>query len=792
MIRLSSTVKAVALSTAALAITTELNAERIMHFPMEVTQGNELTETVSGNKISVYGVHGAENMPGAAGKAWRLDGYSSYATGDVSIKGGAVKNALTVSLWVAPETYPIVRHDEATSEKIILAGTLEEGAKKGWAFCLGSTGQYSFVCFTGGWKTEVVSPELLTPYEWSRLMAVADGQRVVLYLNGEQVAETRSLGTIDDSSQTLFIGKGAENISMNGFHLNAFNGLIDDLEVYDEALVGDAISSLPDSPADLSIPEKRFEGDLLRPKLHGMPGANWTNESHGMTYYDGKYHLFFQKNANGPYMSRLHWGHITSPDLMNWTEERIALFPGEAYDVKGCWSGCVFTDDVITQGKPNIIYTGVDYVKAYIAQARPADEQLIEWEKATNNPIINGRPSGLSDDFRDPYFFRNGNDAYVIVGTSKDGVGAVTLHKYIPLIGSWTNNGDIFFAGSDKASCGTFWEMPNITRMPNGKWLFTATPQNTSVGVRTLYWTGEINADGTFRPDASSAAPRGVELISKDGFGLLSPTVYQKDGKTIALGIVPDKLPSSVNYQLGWAHCYSLPREWSLDNEGNLLQKPYEGLRGARSAGGYSRNSFTLNGVETMDEVSGRQVEISGRFTVGKAPFGFHFLKNGASQGTLKYIPSVNMLTIDLTALNRTANDNGSYNGIYSCVLPETLPAGSELYVDMFIDGSVLDIFVNDKWATSIRVFPLGDDANGLEAFSDGDTEVRELKAWTLNFEGGDTGSVDFPSVSPGSGPVDVIDTHGRVLKYGVDPREATSGLAPGIYIVGGRKMIVK
>lgn len=112
--------------------------------------------------------------------------------------------------------------------------------------------------------------------------------------------------------------------------------------------------------------------------------------------------------------------------------------------------------------------------------------------------------------------------------------------------------------------------MPTISKIGD-KWLFTATPLNTGTGVRTMYWTGSINADGTFNP--SSRTSKNVELNSRDGFGLLSPTIYNHNGKTIALGIVPDKLGSQENWNLGWAHCYSLPREWSLDSNGMLVQR---------------------------------------------------------------------------------------------------------------------------------------------------------------------------------------------------------------------------
>ena len=90
----------------------------------------------------------------------------------------------------------------------------------------------------------------------------------------------------------------------------------------------------------------------------------------------------------------------------------------------------MFTDQKLTGGRPNIIYTAVDYARASIAQAVPDDEGLLNWTKSSNNPIIAGRPEGLSDDFRDPYFFRNGDNAYIIVVSSKNGGGPPTLQRY--------------------------------------------------------------------------------------------------------------------------------------------------------------------------------------------------------------------------------------------------------------------------------------------------------------------------------------------------------------------------
>ena len=493
-------------------------------------------------------------------------------------------------------------------------------------------------------------------------------------------------------------------------------------------------------------------------------------------------------------MARLHWGHISSENLYDWKEEKIALAPGDPYDIKGCWSGCVFADDVVTGGKPGIIYTAVDYAKAMIAQATSESANLVDWIKTSGNPVISGRPNGLSDDFRDPYFFRNGNDAYIIVGSAKNGIGATTLHRYNQVSGMWSNNGDIFFSGSSAAADGTFWEMPNITKMPNGKWLFTATPQGTLQGVRTLYWTGDIGSDGKFVPDANSSKPRLVEMNSSYGFGLLSPTIYRQNDKAIVLGIVPDKLPSSTNWKLGWAHCYSLPREWSLDEKGSLLQKPYGGITKLRTSTAFAREGFSLDGIVDMTPVKGRSVELYGVFEVGTSEFGFNIFKTGSAKGAISYNPASGELIVDFSALPRLTNDNGVYDGVYRCLLPEKPVVGSDMKINVFIDHSILDIFVNDKWATSIRVFPTEADADRIEAFSSSTTKVKELKAWVLDVDADNSGveTIGFGSKDSDNAYVDVYNLLGVKIRSNVLRESATDNLPKGVYLVGNKKVLVR
>lgn len=771
-------------------------AKKVAHFDMQIQSG-KITETITGKEYPVEGNFLPENVAGAVGSALRFDGYTSHVTAELGDILPADSKTMTVSVWVAVPCYPIIQIDTDTSEKTPIITCLNKDTKSGFGFYLGFDGKYAFNTYVGGWPVTIEVGTPLPTYEWNNLVAVidCDNRSAKLFNNGVEVGSSRANGSISMSTSPFYMGQGTES-RMNGpFELMSFNGLIDDITVWDEAKSLSEIQTWKaENTPDLNIPASRFADDLLRPRFHGMPAAGWTNECHGMYYSDGRYHLFFQKNADGPFMARLHWGHISSENLYDWREEKIALAPGDWYDIKGCWSGCVFSDDIITGGTPNIVYTAVDYSKAMIAQASPLTGELNNWVKNTGNPIISNRPNGLSDDFRDPHFFRHGNDAYIIVGSSKNGIGTTTLHRYNSTSGIWSNSGDLFFSGNSASVDGTFWEMPNITEMPNGKWLFTATPLGTSQGVHTLYWTGNIASDGKFVPDANSTKPRLVEMNSHDGFGLLSPTIYRHDNKTIVLGIVPDKLPAVTNWRLGWAHCYSLPREWTLTDDGTLLQKPFEDLTGLRTSTIFSKNDFEISGVLDLAPVDGREVEICGTFEVGTSEFGFNIFKSGTSEGKIFYNPTSGELTADFSNLTRLTNDNGVYDGIYRCVLPEKPAVGEKLKLNIFIDHSILDIFINDKWATSIRVFPTDENADGIEVFSVTSTKALDLKAWKLDVNAASSGIDDiwFDKDCNENRFVDVYNLQGVKIRSKLPKESATENLPSGLYIVGDKKVLIR
>lgn len=713
-------------------VTPQPQAGLVAHFNMEVSN-NQIKDVATD---ATYGMnHRLEtySAKGATGNCVRFDGYSNFANVTIDTESMASRQ-LTLSLWCAPQTYPSVTTMDDAGE-----GWTSVFGNNAMAFRMSSRGQYAFDCRVGGQDVSCLVTNRMPCSEWNHLVAVINGDegKVTLYNNGVKVAErTSPAGDIELGNNAFVIGKDLGGPAGNCY-LNTFCGLIDEVKVYNGIKQEELADNTPANAVDMNYDiERRYGNNILRPRFHGMPDGNWTNETHGLTYYDGKYHVFFQKNANAPIMCHMQWGHITSKDLFTWKEEKVALMPLDNYDFKGTWSGDVFQHPDFNGGMPTILYTAVDNAKASIAMASPTDEHLLNWRK--DGQIVSGKPQGLSDDFRDPNFFTANGKKYFIVGTAKDGRGACTLHRYEN--GQWTNDGSIFFHPA--AGNGTFWEMPNVTPMGNDKYLFTVTPLGTSVGVKTIYWIGTINADGTFNP---LSGPYDFDMAgtSKDGYGLLSPSIYQKDGKTLCLGIVPDKVAGELNAEWGWAHNYSLPRELSLSSDGTrLVQKPFSGLTAMRTATAYNVQNIALNGAQSLGEVNGRQVEFIGEFTANGGEQGFRFFKNGDRYAKLSY--NDGKITLNLNSLDRIAQDN-VYSGIYESAVQ---PKGGKIKIHAYLDGSIIDIFVNDESAFSVRLFPTDSNATAIEAFSTQNTTAT-LQAWTLK-----VADDDAPATEPEPEPI--------------------------------------
>ena len=105
--------------------------------------------------------------------------------------------------------------------------------------------------------------------------------------------------------------------------------------------------------------EKTIPG-AERPDFHLSTRVGWMNDPNGFSFYNGKYHMFYQYHPYDSHWGPMHWGHAVSDDLLHWEYLPAALAPDEIYDRDGCFSGSAI---VLPDGRHLLMYTGVQKEK---------------------------------------------------------------------------------------------------------------------------------------------------------------------------------------------------------------------------------------------------------------------------------------------------------------------------------------------------------------------------------------------------------------------------------------------
>lgn len=654
-----------------------------------------------------------ELVEGVEGTGLRTDGYSTWLSNEQA------SPVHSMAGYFALESFP------TDTASYFAVRNNRSGRSLGVA--VEKYGHLLLVCGDGEkYAYEPVSASV-SRYAWTHVALEIKGGKPVVYLNGQEVHRSAISVPMDSDSQSILVGKGFQGNPRSRFQM-AINGIIDEVAVNEALPSRKAIAAHVAKTPRLAIPEIRYEGDFTRPTYHLIPGANWTNETHALFYYQGRYHIFNQKNASNIQLRQINWGHYSSPDLVHWTEEKVALSPDHTYDKNGIWSGhAVINDD----GIPQLFYTAGK--ESYgVGTAFPADGDLVRWKKYEGNPVIDVKPDQFDrTDMRDQFVWKDGNTWYMIIGFGITGSyphGTLLLYKSSDLL-HWTFVDLLFEGDPARDETGEFWEMPAFVRFGDKYFLSVNRTPNRGVPARTQYWIGEFRNE-RFVPD--DKMPKNLEVIN----GLLSPSFGTTPaGETVTISIIPDKGGNS--YQKGWAHLYSLPRVVNL-KDGKMVQAPYPGLKVLRK-GHFSLDEQLMEETVAMPDM-GHQYEILVRFRPGNAKrFGLVFYKNpdGSEYTSVYFDRERGKLVFDKEKMS--AEISAVPMQMMRQVRPGQQPAqplrrvdeddyvlnDEEVFLHIFVDGSVVDGFINDEDAFTNRIYPSKENSTLVEIFSDGtDTRV--------------------------------------------------------------------
>jgi len=449
------------------------------------------------------------------------------------------------------------------------------------------------------------------------------------------------------------------------------------------------------------------QNNPYRPRYHFLPPANWMNDPNGTVYHNGEYHLFYQFNPYKPKWGRLHWGHAKSKDLVHWEHLPIALAPDGFPDELHCWSGCC----VIAGNTPTIFYTSVN-PPALISKARrysqqwaaTSDSEMLVWEKHPRNPILSEtkhHPDLKPHHWRDPYVWQEGEGWFMVLGGQHPGgkFGSVYLYESKNLF-DWDYVG--ILAHGDEIEC-TAWECPNYFRLGD-KYVLIVSP-----------FSPVIYSVGDFQNHHHTGRNWFVFDHGKDFYA--TNTYMDGQGRTIIVGWI------KVEGQGGWAGCLSLPRTVTLDAGYQLQIHPLPELKQLRQ-----KHQRFERKLETPVELAGTApyfgecVEILAKFDFQTAEsVGFRLMDD---QG--EFLINYDFAAHTLQAIHERAK-----------LQFESDPGHLKLHI--FIDKSVIEIFINDRETFSTIFYPNLAENNTLKIapFFVNAQGTITLDFWTLN-------SIDF------------------------------------------------
>lgn len=702
---------------------------------------------------------------GVKGGALLFDGYSNYVEVDEK-ETVPVTSALTIEAWVAPRSYEWGDGGKLSA----IVNQADPDKAQGFALGMYRHGTWSMQAGIGGrWIQVWVNDRPLEKYKWNHIIATFDSEAgmINLYLNGELVASqaTPVNVPITPSLEKLMIGKNNKPVELAGvFSYNMFSGLIDEITIRNEALSGDDVRDRYEQAkaqhggtvpavqnADIDEDPSVFDGDQHRPQYHAIPPQNWMNEAHAPIYYNGKYHLFYQHNPQGPYWHQIHWGHWVSDDMVHWENVRPALAPeaGEL-DPDGAWSGSAAYD---RNGSPVLFYTAGNDAKSPnqrtgIAMPEdPNDPYLENWVKHPE-PVTEQNGIGIHNEFRDPFVWYDDevDKWYQLVTSGMPDYSSGTALVYVSDdMYNWEYKGPLYVSDrSQYPELGTVWELPVLLPLGtdsqgNEKHIFIINPHekpnhvppsdDVQRDVEVFYWIGTWDRDSyRFIPDQE--APSKMDL--GDGYLTAESGLVTPDGRTVVFSMVQNVRTPQAEYLAGWAHNLALPVSLSLDENDKLRIEPIQELQSLRSKKLVDLKNKNLTSTNAhIKHVKGDMLEIVMEIEPGDAEkFGLKVRRseNGEEETLFYYDKTNNTFNVDRTksSIDPDARVDGIQGGYVDL-------NGENLKLHLYLDRSVIEAFTNYKKKLTTRVYVGRFDSLGLQVWADGDITVKSMEVWEVN-----------------------------------------------------------
>lgn len=465
------------------------------------------------------------------------------------------------------------------------------------------------------------------------------------------------------------------------------------------------------------------------PSYHIAAPSGWINDPNGFSYFNGGYHVFYQHYPYDVKWGSMHWGHVTSKDLVHWEHLPVAIAPDKIYDASGgCFSGSALEYDdklyLMYTGHVDLPVTTKDGANRIETQNIAVSDDGINFTKVAENPVL-FVPADEGDisinDFRDPKVWAHDEKFYAVVGSRNrdETIGQILLFESDNMI-DWHFKS---IAARSEGNQGDMWECPNFAEV-DGRDVLILSPMNIKPeGKKFLnlqqsgYMLGEMNYDtGIFS--------HGEFDMLDAGFDFYAPQILQSpDGRCILIAWLDmwgTPMPEQAD---GWAGQMTVPRELHI-RDGKIFSTPVkelELLRGEK----ISHENISLSKATKLNGVRGNVGELLTTVDLTQSKnFSIELRSSGSEKTVLSFDKSSGILKLNRDKSGKALSGEREIK----------ISPADEMKLQIFLDRSSLEIFVNDGEAVlSTRIYPKDNSNEIIFVPTQGNLILKQVTFYALN-----------------------------------------------------------
>ena len=488
----------------------------------------------------------------------------------------------------------------------------------------------------------------------------------------------------------------------------------------------------------------------FRPTSHFIAPDSWSNDPCGAVYVPetGEYLFCYQWNPGTTDGGNSAWGMARSKDLVIWEDCTPAIQNGitGSYDCLGVFSGSIVSKLVEGKRVLFLFYTSISalpihWSKEYIEGCESQSVAFSTdygrlWYRYENNPLISTPPKrSLTTGWRDPFVsrweslsillgFDKSTDYMMIASGEKEKGAQLHLYQSRDLLQWYPVSTILNVADGSKVSptsdvrFGKNFECASFFTLGQKDYLIVGVEEDVHStrhnGHYNMWLCGKLaleNGQPRFKITSHGLLDHGV---------LYAAHIFRDaEDRLLQLGWADETAQKHLVRIQGWAGCLTHPRElyqiskpmtehakndniWEIDEKTGTMTtlgiRPAPQLRDLRP----ESSSTTMKSLNALCSAN-YEIEATFKHLSGNERFIFNVRQHPMSAEVTRIIfdLSTNSITVDRSCSSRdklgmSTSESGQFQ----------LGDGENLQVRIFVDESIIEVFANDRFAISSRIYP--------------------------------------------------------------------------------------